>query len=195
MAILAPGRRRRGHGKAFLPKRNPVAMLSLTAMVDMFTVLTIFLLQNYNTTGEVIHIPKEVQLPQASAVKELKPAHVIIITPKEIFLDDKPVARFVQVKEQKEWMVTGLFNRLVDAMKKDEEEYKKNLSTTLKNVVSGAKKQSPESVSDNFRKITLQADKQVDFLTIKKILYTVTEAGAGQINFAVIQKEKSSQSL
>ena len=40
----------------------------------------IFLLQSYNTTGEVIHIPKEVELPKATAVKELFPAHVVIVS-------------------------------------------------------------------------------------------------------------------
>ena len=38
-------------------KRDVTALLSLTAMVDMFTVLVIFLLQNYNTTGEILYIP------------------------------------------------------------------------------------------------------------------------------------------
>ena len=57
MAIHAPGRRARNNKRAMGPKRNAVASLSLTALVDMFTVLTIFLLQNYNSTGEVIHIP------------------------------------------------------------------------------------------------------------------------------------------
>ena len=40
-------------------KRSVTAILSLTAMVDMFTVLVIFLLQNYSATGEVLFIPKE----------------------------------------------------------------------------------------------------------------------------------------
>jgi biopolymer transport protein ExbD len=36
-------------------------------------------------------------------------------------------------------------------------------------------------------KITIQADKSVDFLTVKKVMYTVTEAGIAEINFAVIK--------
>jgi biopolymer transport protein ExbD len=36
-------------------------------------------------------------------------------------------------------------------------------------------------------KMTLQADKDIDFLSIKKVLYTLTEAGVQEINFAVIK--------
>ena len=39
-------------------------------------------------------------------------------------------------------------------------------------------------------RVTVQADKEIDFLTIKKVLYTATEAGATLINFAVAQKAK-----
>jgi hypothetical protein len=37
-------------------KRDVAAVLQLTAMVDMFTVLVVFLLQNYNVTGQVLYI-------------------------------------------------------------------------------------------------------------------------------------------
>jgi biopolymer transport protein ExbD len=46
--------------------------------------------------------------------------------------------------------------------------------------------QKPEKEINQFRRVTVQADKKIDFLTIKKIMYTVTEAGAEEINFAVM---------
>ena len=52
------------------------------------------------------------------------------------------------------------------------------------------RKQKPETEINQFRRVTVQADKKIDFLTIKKIMYTVTEAGAEEINFAVIVTEK-----
>jgi len=42
-----------------------------------------------------------------------------------------------------------------------------------------------EENKNEWSKVTVQADKGVDFLTIKKVLFTATEAGAGEINFAV----------
>lgn len=191
MAIYPPGIRNRHNKRINTTTRNMVASLSLTAMVDMFTVLVVFLLQNYNTTGEVLYIPKEVQLPKASSTKELKPAHVVTVSEKEILLDNVSISNFVDVKEQKDWMIKPLYNRIVEALRQDEIDYQKGLRTQLRNAVSGAKGPNGKPVAEESRrKVTVQADKGIDFLSIKKVMYTATEAGVVEINFAVIIKEK-----
>ncbi len=88
MAIYIPGKRDR-KGKNLNPKRSVVAVLSLTAMVDLFTVLVVFLLQNYATTGEILEIPEGVSLPDARTVKDLKPANVIIVSEQDIRLNNE----------------------------------------------------------------------------------------------------------
>ena len=110
MAIFRPGQRHRNHNilKRRGGKRGVTAMLSLTAMVDMFTVLVIFLLQNYNSTGEILYIPKEVVLPKANRVTDLRPAVVVTISSKEILIDRTPVATFDEVKAQKDWTIPAL---------------------------------------------------------------------------------------
>jgi biopolymer transport protein ExbD len=89
MPIRRPGERFRYHRilNRKKGKRSLTAILSLTAMVDMFTVLAIFLLQNYNVKDFIVYTPKEVILPKAQSTKELKPAFVITISKKEILLD------------------------------------------------------------------------------------------------------------
>lgn len=191
MAIYPPGIRSKKNKLKNVKSKNIVAVLSLTAMVDMFTVLVVFLLQNYNTTGEVLYLPKEVQLPKASTTKELKPAHVVTISESEVMLDNVTLVNFVDIKEQKDWMIKPLYNKMVEALRQDEIDYQKNLRTALRSVVAGAKPQSPQAIpEESRRKVTVQADKKIDFLSIKKVMYTVTEAGVVEINFAVIQKDK-----
>jgi biopolymer transport protein ExbD len=188
MPIYVPGKRDRKNRRLGNKTRSVVAILSLTAMVDMFTVLTVFLLQNYKSTGEVLFIPKEVQLPSAGETKELTPAHVVTISNQFVFLDQEIVLDFKDVKNQKDWMVRPLYQKLIDAIQKSELANKEALKTQMKKVVGNQKK--PEKEVNQFRRVTVQADKKIDFLTIKKIMYTVTEAGAEEINFAVIVKEK-----
>ena len=72
MPIHVPGKRARGRQKVVGRKRNVVAVLQLTAMVDMFTVLVVFLLQNYASTNQILPITDQIALPKAAAVKELK---------------------------------------------------------------------------------------------------------------------------
>lgn len=186
MAIFRPGERHRYHNilSKKKGKRDVTALLSLTAMVDMFTVLVIFLLQNYNTTGEILYIPKEVVLPKASAVRELKPAHVVTISAKEILLDKDVVATFEDVKGTEDWLILKLKDNLAAALVKSRAEQESKLQNKIRNVVETTRGEAEED-ANAWNKVTIQADKGVDFLTVKKVLYTVTEAGAGEINFAV----------
>ena len=189
MPIHKPGERFRYHRilSRKKGKRSVAAVLSLTAMVDMFTVLAVFLLQNYNVKDFIVYTPKEVVLPKASAIKELKPAFVITISSKEILLDKTTVISFEDAKKQTEWLIQPLFDQLQQGLIKSKQDYDSKLQSQLKNVVDSAR---GEKEDDPFawKKITIQSDKDIDFLTVKKVMYTVSEAGAGEINFAVIKK-------
>ncbi|MFZ4402552.1 MAG: ExbD/TolR family protein [Pseudobdellovibrionaceae bacterium] len=186
MAIFKPGQRHRYHnilGKRS-QKRDVTTTLSLTAMVDMFTVLVIFLLQNYNATGEILYIPKEVVLPKAATVKELKPATVVTISNKEILIDKDSVITFEQVRNQEQWLIQPLFEKVQLAIQKAQQDQEQKLRMQIKNVIDDTRGDPAEN-ENNWKKITIQADKGIDFLTVKKVMYTVSEAGAGEINFAV----------
>ncbi len=193
MPIHSPGVKFRNHRLLSRKggKREVVAVLSLTAMVDMFTVLVIFLLQNYNSTGEVLYIPKEVTLPKAAKIKELKPAVVVTISSKEILVDKTTVISYDALKAQQDWMVEPLRAKLQEAIAQARQNFEKKLQNQLKAVVEPPKDGLTPDLNP-WNKVTIQADKGIDFLTVKKIMYTVTEAGAGEINFAV-NKEKIQQ--
>ena len=186
MAIFRPGQRHRNHNilKRRGSKRGVTAILSLTAMVDMFTVLVIFLLQNYNSTGEILYIPKEVVLPKANRVTDLRPAVVVTVSSKEILIDRTQVATFEQVKAMKEWTIPALRDQVRVLLEKAKAETDAKIKNKLKTVVD--KTLGNEEVDANaWRRVTLQADKAIDYLKIKKIMYSIYEAGGGPINFAV----------
>ena len=187
MPIHVPGKRNR-HGKRAGGKRSAVAALNMTAMVDMFTVLCVFLLQNYATTNQVLPMPEKVDLPAAHEVKELSPSNVVLIAKDGIMLNNVKVAEFTAVKEQQEWEIKPLMDLLKKTVEAGEAK-KKSLGNQIRTAVNDAK-QMPKTptVIDEFRKITVQADKLVDFLTVKKVMFSVTEAGMQEINFAVLKK-------
>ncbi len=183
MAIYAPGKRDRHNRPLKGAGRSALVSLSLTAMVDMFTVLVVFLLQNYQTTGEVIEISERVELPHASAVKELRPAHVVVLSMQYVMLDNDKLVPFTVVKEQADWMILPLKAKIEEAFKRDEEEGR--FVKKLQELSDDAEKQRELMLAS--RRITIQADKKIDFLTVKKIMYTIQEAGASQVNFAVVK--------
>ncbi len=191
MAIHPPGERYRYSNllRRKKGKREVAAILQLTAMVDMFTVLVVFLLQNYNVTGQVLYIPKEVTLPKAEKIKELAPSIVVTISEKEVLLDKNQVITGQALHSQESWMIEPLHKGLTEALQKARDEYEKSLQTKLQTAVDAARGEKDKEQTP-WNKVTIQADKGIDFLTVKKVMYTVTEAGAGEINFAV-NKEKA----
>lgn len=194
MAIFQPGVRHRYHNilKRRKGKRSVTAMLSLTAMVDMFTVLAIFLLQSYDVKDFIVYTPKEVVLPKATNIKELKPAFVVTVSSKEVLLDKDVVVTFQEVKAQSDLMIQQLYERVKQELVKSKSDFDIKNKNKLREVIDP--KSSAEIEDPNaWRKVTIQADKDLDFLTIRKILYTVSEAGAGEINFAVIKKPNETQ--
>lgn len=167
--------------------------LNMTAMVDMFTVLCVFLLQNYATTNQVLPLPDKVDLPAAAEVKELKPSNVVVISEDGIMLNNAKVADFGVVKAQEDWLIQTLNDELLKVITTGEEK-KKSLGNQLRQAVQDAKNEPQEEI-DDFKKITIQSDKAVDFLTVKKIMYTVTAAGMEEINFAVLKKKDETAPL
>ena len=81
----------------------------------------------------------------------------------------------------------SLFDEMKTGLKRAKDENNALLGKQLKDAVDQAV-QNPKEDATMWNKVTIEADKGVDILTVKKVMYTVTEAGAGEINFAVSKK-------
>jgi len=177
VAIYVPGKRYKRNRLLGQNKRNVVAVLQLTAMVDMFTVLVVFLLQNYASTNQILPISEKVELPKASTVKELKPSLVVTLSKEYLSFNDKDLVRFQNIRRSTEWLIEPLLRPVKHA---------------IENVSQKANNRPPnetgeEEGTSEYYKMTLQVDKDIDFLSVKKVLYTLTAAGVQEINFAVIK--------
>jgi len=190
MPIFVPGIRYRHNRARRGSSRNIVATLSLTAMVDMFTVLVVFLLQNYNVTGAAIEVDDAVQLPQASEVRELKPAHVVVVSKDNILVDSEIIAKFADVREQQDWNIVNLYNKLQEKFKADKEKAGVLGLNKVKQTIDQTKV-SGDAESEDYLRVSLQADKAIDVLSIKKVMSTIQNAGATEINFAVLKTQGS----
>ncbi len=193
MAIYTPGKRTR-HGKRKSGSRSVVFVLSLTAMVDMFTVLVVFLLQNYQITGQTLDLREGVTLPQASAVRELQPSNVVVVGKEFIELNDNKIASFPVIRESNDWLIIPLRDAIKEELKLQKSKIEGSLSLQVQaEVLQAQAGETGKVVMNNYRQITIQADENIDLLSLKKIMYTIVEAGGGPINFAVLKKDKPSQ--
>ncbi len=105
-------------------------------------------------------------------------------------LNNKQIATYEEVREQQDWMIGILGDGLAKLIEEGKEE-KESLGSRFREAVKNRRRDPREPLEpgiDEFRKLTIQADEEVDFLTVKKIMYTATESGIEEINFAVIKK-------
>jgi biopolymer transport protein ExbD len=141
-------------------------------MVDMFTLLVIFLLANFSATGDVLFMSKEIQLPTASHGTEIERAPVVAITDQFIGLEGQKVVDVDQISHDEILNIQQLEDSLRDMKKREE-------------IVHQLDK---EHQFDG--KINIQADKHTHFKIIKRVMYSCAMAGYGNINFAVLAGTK-----
>ena len=62
-------------------KKSGYAELNLTSMVDMLTILVVFLLQTFSASGELLSVSKNITLPEAINFRDLEQAPIISVSP------------------------------------------------------------------------------------------------------------------
>ncbi len=72
-------------------KRVLAADLLLTALIDAFSILVIFLLMSFSSTGDILYINKNFEMPKAAYGEMLDRNPVVKIDENQIFLEDKMI--------------------------------------------------------------------------------------------------------
>lgn len=105
-------------------------------------------------------------------------------------IDENVILNFDQVKNSPTWSIPTLRDQLKKKLEQAKAEQDAKLQSKLENVVNKTIGQDVED-KNAWKRVTIQADKSLDFLTLKKIMYSIYEAGGGPINFAVAKDFKN----
>lgn len=153
--------------------------LQLTAMVDMFTIMIVFLLKSYDTSTIEIKNVDNLKLPASITSAPPEEALLLLVSQKAIFLNNKKIAVIKDGKIEQEFIsandedyIKPLFEELNVEAKKIEEISKRNPAVKFEG------------------KIFMQADKELDYSVLRKVLYTATMAGYGDLRLAAIDGGK-----
>ena len=99
-------------------KKDKVIDIDITSLLDILTILLVFLLQSYNSSGVTINVPKGIELPR-SASESLNNFGVNIqVSKTNIWVDDKEVltsetAKDGQVFDEGGRRIVPLYNELI----------------------------------------------------------------------------------
>ena len=149
--------------------------LQLTAMVDMFTIMIIFLLKSYDTSSLEVKNVDGLRLPASITASIPEESMLLLVSKKGIFVNDTKVASIESgkisskdISSSDEDYIEGLFKELDKEAKKIEKLSKKNPNIKFEG------------------KILMQADQELDYGVLRKVLYTVTMAGYGDLRLAAL---------
>lgn len=146
--------------------------LKLTSMIDMFTILLVFLLKSFSMEGEIMSVARDLHLPESTATTPPKATPILVVTQDWLILDGDPVEKVETVRELKTTSIPALRERLQKLRKFSEQ--------------LGAL-----DTSFNFKgKITIQGDREIPFEILKKVMFTCGQVGFNNMNLAVNQQER-----
>ena len=154
--------RARGQLKGFKPQ--------LTSLVDVMTILLIYLLKSFSAEGEIITVSNDLILPESSAQKRPELRVVLTVNNKYILVENKKVADVQEILTSDELIIPGLEQWLKIRREATERIGEHSTNTKFKG------------------EITIQGDKRIHFNLIKKIMYTCGQQGYNNFSLAVKKK-------
>jgi biopolymer transport protein ExbD len=155
-------RARLGHGRTGL---------TLTSMMDILTVLLLFVLKSYAAGGEVTLPPPGVQLPRSSADAAMARSLVVSIDGQHILLGGERVATVDAALAGDTPLIAPLAERLRDAhARMDALADRRGDRDTETHVV------------------TIQGDRGIEFRILQRVMYTVNASGFDDIALAVLKR-------
>ncbi len=152
--------------------------LMLTSMLDILTSILFFLLQSFASVNVPYLVAKDIKLPKSGAVLPPQPSLQLVVTQKSILLDNKEVAQIIngKIPPQDLWKDGLTIVRLAQALK----EHRERALYVMK---KGGDKEPFAGL------ITLQADKDLTFSLVKRVIYTFGMQDFVNLKIATLKKE------
>lgn len=145
--------------------------LMLTSMMDMFTIILIFLIFSFSENAEKIELAKDLELPKSTSQAEYAKSVKLILSKHELRLND-------------ELMATVQGNQL-EGINADEPEASV-LYQRLQAIRAESGKAADQSAAEVSHVLFL-CDKSHSFKTINRVIKTAGMAGYPNFQFAVLQ--------
>jgi biopolymer transport protein ExbD len=145
--------------KAFKPQ--------MTSLIDLMTVIIIFLLQSFSTEGQIVTVSNDLSLPKSSARKTPELNVNIVVTNKYIMAENEKLVGIDEVLANDDLVVPQLYEWLGQRREMTEKIAQYSTKTTFKG------------------NVTIEGDRRIHFRVLKKIMYTCGQQGFNNFALAV----------
>ncbi|MED5239985.1 MAG: biopolymer transporter ExbD [Pseudomonadota bacterium] len=140
--------------------------LNLTSLMDIFTILLLYLLVNQSDTP--LEPPKNVKLPDS--IVETKPRETLVVTvnAEQVIVKGEPVVSMEDVLASDKGIIAPIRDRMTEIRESS--------------IGLGTEEE------DKSTEVTIMADRKVHYSIMKRVMASCTAAGYTKISLAVNQK-------
>ena len=141
----------------------------MTSMMDILTVLLLFLLKSFVVEGEALTPVPGVNLPESTSETTPQASIVIAIFDDAVMMDGEVVVTISRAVAEDDLFIELLGRRLDAARDKTMEIARRR------------------GVEEEFRgRVSIQGDRNIDFEILQRVMYTCSMSGFEEISLAVI---------
>lgn len=147
--------------------RNLAASLSLTSLMDVFTILVLYLLVN-QSSGTVLDPPRDIKLPDSIVEVQPRETLLVSVSDEQVVVGGVLTATVQEILENKDDVIVPIRDRMAQIKES-------TISTSAQ-------------ATDQGVEVTIMANKAIHFKVLKRVMTSCTAAGFTKISLAVNQK-------
>jgi biopolymer transport protein ExbD len=157
--------------------------LMLTSLLDMFTIILIFLIVSFDAESYEFRLNEQITLPESTSRSILKPAVNVEITKDAVLLEKEPLVRLVNSRAPAAYYETQVIPEVESALRVEFERRFGAQPVSQEPVMAGDNElDSREPI------IVVQADKQLDYETLYLVLRSSAMAGFFKYRLATLKQ-------
>jgi biopolymer transport protein ExbD len=135
----------------------------MTSLIDILTLLLVFLIQSFNAEGTLVTQSPDLELPVSSSSKTPAPSLTLEVTRTDVEAEGKKLASIDSFKSSKDMLIDNVFKWL-------------------------SRRKSGASSPAEPKPIIIQCDKELEFNVVKRVLYTCSKAGYSDFSVLVVEE-------
>lgn len=141
-----------------------VAKPQLTSMIDMMTILLVFLLKSFSVEGNLVTAAPDLVLPESSSEMQPEPALSVEISTQGLCLEGEALLPLAALAESDSLIIAPLRERLLA-------------------LAAATGREGMEN------RVTLQCDRGVDFALVKRVMATCAQSSYSDFSLLVLREE------
>jgi len=154
-----------GHGRKSVDHQIP-----LIPFIDFLIVLVIFLLMSFSASGELVAQQPTITMPDAKNTEQIEISPIVAVDERVITLDG---------------------TRVADTQTQGQSAQVDRIEPLIQGLEAEKRKWETIHPSEPFAgQVIVQADRNIDFRVVKKVMFSAASAGYGNVSFAVNQREQ-----